>query len=76
MLLASHWHPDGRSQVTIPHFHVGGTLGGIPFAKLYAPTGPITLLDVLRFAIVELGVEPRRGDWREVLDAAAGEAPR
>ncbi|CAA9563974.1 MAG: hypothetical protein AVDCRST_MAG73-3986 [uncultured Thermomicrobiales bacterium] len=55
--------------------HIGGALGGIPFAKLHVPTGPIALQDILRFAIVELGVAPRRAGWREVLDADGGEVP-
>lgn len=71
MLLAYHWHPVGLSPVTTPHFHLGGTLGGIDLSKAHLPSGVVLLHDLLRFAIADLGVEPRRDDWREVLAAPA-----
>ena len=69
LLLAYHWHPVGVSPVTTPHLHLGGALQGINLAEAHLPTGPVVLPDVLRFAIVDLGVDPLRDDWREVLAA-------
>ena len=67
MILAYHWHPVGVSPVTTPHLHLGGQVAGLDLSKAHLPTGIVGLDDVLRFAIVDLGVEPLRGDWREVL---------
>ncbi|MBK6311695.1 MAG: hypothetical protein IPH81_03280 [Candidatus Microthrix sp.] len=50
-LVAYHWHPEVKSDVTDPHLHIGGQ------DKTHYPTGRIMLEDVLRLA-VELGVEP------------------
>jgi hypothetical protein len=66
-VFAYHWHPVGLSHVTTPHLHVGGTSGGLNLTRAHLPTGYITLQHVIRFAIVDLGVEPLRDDWREVL---------
>lgn len=71
-MLAFHWHTGGRSPVTYPHLHLGaGARVGRPeVAGAHIPTGQIGLSQVVRLAIEELGVEPRRPDWREVLDDA------
>lgn len=68
-MLAYHWHPMGISPITWPHLHLGGTLAGIDLSKAHLPTGVVALRDVLRFAVVDLGVEPLRGDWETVLAA-------
>lgn len=73
-LLAYHWHPGGGSRVTWPHLHVYDALlsPSSLLSKAHLPTGRVALEDVLRLAIAEFGVEPRRrhqGDWDEVLDA-------
>jgi hypothetical protein len=70
MLLAYHWHPVGVSPVTHPHLHLGGSLGGLDLSKAHLPTGPVALPDVLRFAIEDLGVEPLRAGWRDLLAPA------
>ena len=59
-IIAFHWHPDGRSPVTHPHLHIGaGARAGYErLQKAHLPTGHITIHDVLRFAIADLGVEP------------------
>ena len=64
-----HWHPRGPSPVTTPHLHLGSRLvrPGLPFAGVHLPSGFVTLADVLRTVIAELGVKPRRGDWEAVL---------
>lgn len=68
-LLAYHWHPQGHSQVTEPHLHVRGSreIEGQPLGKLHLPTGAIRLEDIVALAIEELGAEPLREDWRQVL---------
>ena len=60
--LAYHWHPVGLSPVTTPHLHIGGSVTGVDLSKVHLPTGPVFLPDVLRFAIIDLGVEPLRAD--------------
>ena len=68
-LVSYQWHPRGLSPVTVPHLHLGSRLvrPGVPFGGVHLPTGIVTLADVIRVVIVELGVEPRRGDWAAVL---------
>ena len=71
-LLAYHWHPIGRSHIIHPHVHLGPALAipTSPAANAHLPTGIITLPDVLRLAITDMGVEPRRDDWERVLAEA------
>lgn len=69
-LLVWHWNPQG--QVGWPHLHVGGGAlrPGSPLLGAHLPPrAPVRLEEVLALAIAELGVRPRRPDWREVLDA-------
>lgn len=68
-LIAYHWHPNERSAVTFPHLHLGaGALIGRPeFTKAHLPTGRVAIEDVLRLAIREFGVHPRRDDWETLL---------
>jgi hypothetical protein len=78
-LLAYHWHPQGLSSIAHPHLHLSGVE---PFVlslapnhestefsvdKAHFPTGPVTLQRIIRLLIEDLGVEPRRPDWRDVL---------
>lgn len=73
-ILAYHWHPDTRSHVLDPHLHVGpATIGtnaiyrpGV-MHQVHFPTGFVPLASVIRMAIEELGVEPRRPDWESIL---------
>jgi hypothetical protein len=68
-----HWHPDG-GRVDLPHLHLGSRiLSEQAFAGRHVPTGPIGVPDLLRFLIAELGVQPERADWEQVL-AEAGAA--
>jgi hypothetical protein len=62
--------PYGRSPVTWPHMHLGSALGPVPrrFMRAHLPTGPVALQDVIRAAIADLGVVPRRPDWELVLE--------
>jgi hypothetical protein len=68
-LLGFHWHPRGASPHTSPHLHVGAAaeIGFAPLHRAHIPTGRIALEDVLRLAIEAFGVQPRRGDWDDVL---------
>ena len=65
-----HWHPHGESDVTFPHLHLrtGSQLGSTDLSQVHFPTGRVSLEDVLRLAIQELGVTPKRTDWMEALD--------
>lgn len=69
------WHPEGRSHIKTPHLHIGrgatgnvATFGPRGLHRVHFPTGKIDLADVLRLAIAEFGVEPRREDWEQVLN--------
>lgn len=73
-ILAYHWHPEGPSHVTTPHLHLGAGAGALRphLTNAHLPTGPVTLPAVLRLAVRDLGVQPLRPDWAEVLDRADG----
>jgi hypothetical protein len=68
-VFAYHWHPQGRSPVIFPHFHLYqgvGTMRG-EVRKAHFPTGRIALEEVLRLVIQEFGVIPLRDDWEAIL---------
>ncbi len=76
-VLIYQWSPEGTGRTTRPHLHVGRRLlresievgdRSVRLPKLHVPTGRVAIEDVVRFAIAELGVTPRRVDWKEVLD--------
>jgi hypothetical protein len=69
-LLVYHWHPSGVSPQTRPHLHIGpaAELAFKPLQSAHVPTGRIALEEVLRMAIVELGAQPRRKDWDQILE--------
>lgn len=71
-LLAYQWNPLGSGGVARPHLHVGAAADELidNFHRLHLPTGRIALEEVLRLLIEELGVQPLREDWSDVLDAA------
>ncbi len=52
-----------QGDVTLP---VGGS--NVSLNALHAPTGYVTVEEVLRFCIVDLGVEPLAADWHEQLE--------
>ena len=68
-ILAYHWHPDGQSHVLTPHLHLGpaAEVGRAVLLTAHLPTGPVTLDDVLRLAVVSFEVAPIRLDWERVL---------
>lgn len=71
-LLAYQWNPLGSGRVGHPHLHVGTAAGELidDFHRWHLPTGHISLEDVLRLLVEELGVQPLREDWPDILGAA------
>ena len=67
-ILAYHWHPAGRSNVTWPHLHLGSFSHGVGLSRAHLPTGCVSIEQILRLAIADLGVRPRRKDWADVLN--------
>jgi hypothetical protein len=66
-LLAYHWHPFGRSPVVEPHLHVTNRHPSLDLSKSHLPTGFVSPAAFVRCLIAELGVEPLRSDWQDVL---------
>jgi len=76
-LLVYHWHPNGLSRVRTPHIHVGSSIGRndvIAISDLHLPPGIVSLAAIVRFLIVEIGVEPNRPDWDRMLMQIDAEA--
>jgi hypothetical protein len=72
-LLAFHWHPHVTDQA-FPHVHLESGLGILrDLVGIHVPTGPLTLEDVIRFAIEELRVRPRVRDWAAALERTRAE---
>lgn len=67
-VLAYHWHPGGTSRVTWPHMRIHHDVAGLILPRTHLPTGVITVQDVVRLAVEEFGVQPRRPDWLDVLE--------
>jgi hypothetical protein len=71
-LFAYHWHPKGLSPVVHPHLHLTRVSPfllpahgshkslELPIDKAHFPTGHVTLQQVSRLLIEDLGVEPAR----------------
>jgi hypothetical protein len=75
-IAAYHWYPGGVSRVTTPHMHMSKRLaplelghGEAPLimSDLHFPTNHVYLRDVVRFLIEELGVQPIREEWHDIL---------
>lgn len=73
-LVSFQWHPGGKSDIDFPHVHIGPALSRRDSVvrageahKIHLPTGEVSLVNVVRLAITELGVEPRRDDWATIL---------
>lgn len=77
-LLLYQWIPAGLSPVTTPHLHVGALAHPhvsalvqaqaplAPLTRAHLPTGFISLTDILRMAVADLGVEPLERNPRSV----------
>ena len=64
-LISWHWHPTTRLDT---HIHVGKqhpTHSGL--AEYHIPSGRVSLEQVIRFLIADLGVTPQRPNWDGVL---------
>jgi hypothetical protein len=70
-IVAWHWHPKEPNVVKHPHLHLGpaARIGLDALHRAHLPTGVVTIADIVRCAITEFGVEPRRDDWRAILGA-------
>jgi hypothetical protein len=71
LLAAWHWHPGDHREdhaAPWPHLHAYGERGALTLHKLHLPTGRVALEAVVRFLVNDLGVLPRRPDWRAALD--------
>lgn len=72
-ILAYHWHPGTRGSVPWPHLHLGSVALSDQYKhlrKTHVRIGPVSLGDVLWFAIHELGVQPtprRAHSWENIL---------
>jgi len=68
-----HW-PDSDARWCRHHLQgdVSLPLGGrnVSLSALHTPTGYVTVEEVLRFCIVDLGVEPLAADWHDQLKAS------
>jgi len=71
-IITYQWHPTGACK--FPHLHLGSSskLGAKTLNKLHLPTGRIALEQVLRLAVEELGVQPIKTDWSDILSDAQG----
>jgi hypothetical protein len=63
------WHPMTTPAREQPHLHVRGSEPelSIPVERLHVPTGRVAFEEVVRFIILELGADPNREDWKEIL---------
>lgn len=74
-LWALHWHPDGKSDVTYPHAHIGDRVldsEATLTSKAHLPTGRMTFESAVRW-VIEFGGAPAVNDWEDRL--ALAEAP-
>lgn len=61
---AYHWHPHTNREE--PHLHVEAQTADFSTSKIHVPTGRIAIEHALILAH-ELGAEPIRGDWEDVV---------
>ncbi len=59
---------DPEKKVLTPHLHVRGLENPLFLGKAHFPTGRVSIEEVLRFAVRELGVIPINDNWRTILD--------
>jgi hypothetical protein len=69
-IVSWHWHPGIPDLPSFPHLHLGpaAQIGRPEFHRAHVPTGIVTLAEVVRSAITDFHVEPRRADWRAILE--------
>jgi hypothetical protein len=67
-MMAYHWHPEAKGDVTFPHQHITGDGGGEGFnRKLHLRTGRMSFEDVL-FNLIEMGAVPINLNFGAVLE--------
>lgn len=76
-VLAWHWQPGlVYAGPDHPHLHVSAAVGFpdgrghrtlVDLDKLHLPTGPVSLVAIVRMLVEEFGVQPVVTDWRERL---------
>jgi hypothetical protein len=68
-IVAYHYDPRGASRVKTPHLHVRGLTAPLPLSRAHFPTGRVAIEEVIRFALMALGVRPRlpEGRWQALL---------
>jgi hypothetical protein len=80
-----HWSPRPGEMIARPHAHVGRRLLSTPITlglasfdlpRVHIPTGRVALEEVIRMAIQEFAVEPRREDWEQVLERTQSASQR
>jgi hypothetical protein len=78
-LVSYQWHPHGLSEMALRHLHVGPALTRHDSIvrpgqahRIHLPTGEVALADVIRLAITEFGVVPRRDDWEAIVSRPGG----
>jgi hypothetical protein len=69
-IIAWHWHPERSHSSRHPHLHIGAGafVRGDELHRAHLPTGIVTVADIVRSAITDFRVEPRRSDWQAILD--------
>ena len=69
-ILTYHWHPRGESPIAFHHLHLEHGAGMVreELQTAHLPTGYVSVADILRLLIVDFRVEPRRGDWEDVIN--------
>ena len=65
-VLAFHFHPTSGA-VPFPHIHDRQHREPVDLSHVHIPSGRVSLEAVIRLAITELGVKPRRDDWESVI---------
>lgn len=67
-ILAYHWHPAAAA--TWPHLHLGPGAGTLllPLMTAHLPSGRRVAVEQVLRLVVEMGAEPLRSDWEEVLE--------
>jgi hypothetical protein len=65
------WHPQGQDgedgAIDWPHLHARGYTRPVDVSRMHLPTGRVSLEAVIRLAIRDFKVPPRRPDWQQVL---------
>jgi hypothetical protein len=74
-LFSYQWHATGLSRVVWPHLHVPARTATRDLRGAHFPTGHVSFAAVVRLLIEELGVRPRRDNWRQLIEAAERDLP-